>query len=406
MIYGLIGEKLSHSYSPAIHKFFGNNSYILKEIARDDLNAFMEKADFSAINVTIPYKEDVMPYCILSKEAVRISAVNTIVKRDGKLYGYNTDYMGFSLCVKRAGITFLGNKVVILGSGGTCKTAKTVALDEGASEVIIVSRSGENNYENISKHYDAQIIINTSPVGMYPNTDKCPLDITPFTKLVGVIDVIYNPLYTNLLLQAKKRNIPHTGGLSMLVAQGYYAHNLFFGIEKIDETILENSIKQAESFFKNIVLIGMPGAGKSTVGKILAQKYDMKFIDSDEEIEKVTGIHPAKIIVNDGEKRFREIESEIICDIAKKTGYVIATGGGAVILEKNQNALMQNGIIFYLERDIESLACDNRPLSTNLNKLYTDREAIYNALADVKIKVSNNIDETIKSFEEQIWKYL
>ncbi len=397
MKYGLIGEKLSHSYSLPIHGFFNNHDYKICEIKKEDVNDFMLKRDFKGINVTIPYKEVVMPFCSCSSEALEIGSVNTIVNKNGELFGYNTDIMGFRLCVKQINLEFKDKKVVVLGSGGTSKTATWVAKKDGAKEIIQISRNGENNYQNINNHYDADIIINTTPVGMYPNNDEKPIDLQPFKNLIGVVDVIYNPLKTQLILQAEDLNIPCVGGLSMLVGQALLAHNIFFDLD--DLSPLNYGLKKATDMFCNIVLIGMPGVGKSTTAKKISEKLHLKLVDTDEEIFNKTKRTPADIINTDGEKAFRDIETEIVKEFSKKTGYVIATGGGAILKKENQLALRQNSIIFYLSAPIEKLATENRPLSKNLKELYDFRKPIYESLADYTIDVGENWDNVLNEIE-------
>ncbi len=383
MKYGLIGEKLSHSYSLSIHGFFGNNDYVICPIATNELDSFMTKRDFKGINVTIPYKKEVMKYCVLSDEAKEIGAVNTIINRNGTLYGYNTDAMGFKICANKINLDFKDKKVLVLGTGGTCKTVSWVAKKEGAKEIILISRNGENNYENLYLHYDAEIIINTTPMGMYPNNSQNSIDITPFKRLCGVIDVVYNPLKTNLILQCEELGIPCTGGLAMLVGQALFAHNLYFDLD--DLSPLQDSIKKATNMFRNIALIGMPGAGKTTTAKYLSKKLGLILVDTDEEILNKTNKTPAQIINENGEKAFRDIESEIIIEFSKKTGCVIATGGGAVLREENQKALRQNSTIIYLDTPIENLETEDRPLSKNLIELYNVRKPIYEKLSDFTI---------------------
>ncbi len=400
MNYGLIGEKLSHSYSPQIHGYFGNDDYILKEIAKEDLHSFMTERNFKGINVTIPYKQEVMKYCELSPEAEKIGSVNTIVNRDGKLFGYNTDYLGFSLSAKLKGISFEDKKVLILGSGGTSKTVCAVAEAEGAKEIITVSRNGRDNYSNISSHFDADIIINTTPVGMYPKNHASPMNLSPFQNLSGVIDVVYNPLRTNLILQSIELGIPCTGGLPMLVGQAMFAHNIFFGLS--DTSLIDSTLKECEKLFRNIVFIGMPGAGKSSKAKAISEKYSLRFLDTDDEIKRFSGKSPSQIITEEGEPHFREIEARVIADISRRTGYVIATGGGAVLKEENRRALKQNGTIIYLTRDLESLSTKDRPLSVDLESLYKVRNPIYTALADHMVTVEEDPEDTLKNIEVYI----
>ncbi len=383
MIYGLIGESLKHSYSKQIHDFLGNEQYELNEIKPENLDDFMTRKEFKGINVTIPYKEQVMKYCVLSPQAEKIGSVNTVVNRDGILYGYNTDYFGFLEMTKKKGITFCDEKVIILGTGGTAKTVRAVAEDEGAREIVNISRNGSCTYEDISYHYDGTIIVNTTPVGMFPNNEGCPIDASPFKNLKAMVDVIYNPLKTKFLLQ--REDVVLASGLPMLVGQALYAHNLFFNVN--EEERLDEVVNYATSIFSNIILIGMPGSGKSTVGKKLAKKLSMKFADTDDVILEVEGRSPKEIIESDGELAFREIEARIISSICKEGGQVIATGGGSVLLEENRQVMKQNGKIFWLDRDISKLSTAGRPLSKNVEKLFEVRKPIYDELKDYKISV-------------------
>lgn len=394
MKYGLIGEKLGHSYSRIIHNLLGNQDYTLCEVPPAELQVFLTDKEFLGVNVTIPYKQAVIPSCIASNEALRIGSVNTIVNKNGILYGYNTDYMGFAYMAERKGIGFHNKKALILGSGGTSKTAACVATDNNAREIIVVSRNGENNYENLSKHFDSDIIINTTPVGMYPNNDGCAVDISSFYRLSAVMDVVYNPLNTNLILAAKKRGIIAASGLSMLVTQAVYAHNLFFNTD--NSVNIEAIITQVKQIFNNIILIGMPGSGKSTIGRLLAEKTGRKFIDTDEEISKITGKTPRQIITEYGEERFRKIESQVVADAAKTAGKVIATGGGSVLSEHNRNCLLQNGYVVYLQRDLSQLSIENRPLSVNLEQLYEARRIIYESMCHARVTVSGTAEETLE----------
>jgi len=398
MKYGLIGKTLSHSYSKGIHGFLGNREYELKEISPDAVEGFMRKADFQGINVTIPYKETVMPYCVLDDAAKKIGCVNTVVNKDGRLYGYNTDYFGFSYMAKSANITFGGKKVLILGSGGTSKTAACVAYDNNAREVVIVSRNGENNYGNLDRHADSDVLVNTTPVGMFPNNGKSPVSLNCFTNLSAVIDVVYNPLRTRLMLDARELGINTANGLAMLVAQALSAHNLFFGIEpneQADNMRISEVLTKTEKLFLNIVLIGMPGCGKTTTGKKLAKLLDMDFVDTDLIIEANTGRKTKDIIREDGEPFFRVLERYVITQVAAKTHQVIATGGGSVLAKKNRDALLQNGIIVFLERELNSLATAGRPLSVDLQAMYRQRQPIYESLCHYKVKIGNDVQDTL-----------
>ncbi len=388
MKYGLIGEKLSHSYSKIIHEKLGNKDYILKEIPRDKLHDFMTNRNFKGINVTIPYKKEVLPYLdFVSKEAREIGSVNTIVNKDGVLYGYNTDYFGFSIMARKAGISFKGKKVVILGSGGTSLTALAVAKNEGAKDIVVISRNGKNNYQNLYLHYDCDIIVNTTPVGMYPDTEKCPVDISGFKNLCGVIDVIYNPMKTNLLYQANSRNIISVCGLSMLVYQALFAHNLFFE-DNISEDVAQNVLKSLEFETRNILLIGMPGCGKTTVGRILADKCGKKFIDIDEMIIKKTNMSIPEIFKEKGEGYFREVESSCLQEVGKEKGMIISTGGGIIKDFRNIYFMKQNSVVVYLTRSIDKLSTAGRPLSSSQDAivgLYNERLPLYKNASDLEI---------------------
>ena len=407
MRYGLIGKTLSHSYSKAIHGFLGNREYGLLELEPGAVGDFLRKADFLGINVTIPYKETVMPYCVPDDAAKKIGCVNTIVNRNGNLYGYNTDYFGFLHMAKNANVIFRGKKVLILGSGGTSKTAACVARDQNAGEVVIVSRGGENNYGNIDRHADTDILINTTPVGMFPDNGQAPVSLNCFANLSAVIDVVYNPMRTRLMLDARERGINTANGLVMLVAQALYAHNLFFGIEngdhadgtKIHEQICE-VLSKAEKLFLNIVLIGMPGCGKTSLGKKLAELLEMDFVDTDIMIEESTGRKIPNIIDEDGEPFFRDLERNVIARLAAKTRLVIATGGGSVLAKENRDALLQNGTVVFLERELGSLATEGRPLSVDLQGLYRRRQPIYESLCHYKVNADKGLHDALHKVAE------
>ncbi len=379
MIYGLIGRKLPHSLSPLIHEKTGCQPYELKELEPEELNEFFEKRDFKGINVTIPYKTEAFKYCdVLSPLAQRIGCVNTVVKMaDGRLFGDNTDYYGLFSMMKACGIDAKGKKALVLGSGGSSLTARTVLEDMGAEQIIIVSRTGENNYSNLHLHADAAVIVNTTPVGMYPDkTDMCPVDISLFPNLQGVADLIFNPLNTVLVQSAQKRGIKACGGISMLVRQGFRAAEHFRGCTFTEEE-MANAEKEVVQSVKNIVLIGMPGCGKSTLGKLLAEKLKRDFYDTDALIEESEKTSIPEIFALHGEEYFRDAESRIIAEVSQKKGAVIAVGGGAVLREKNQTFLRGNSLVVFMQRDISALPTDGRPLSKNLEQMYKTRLPIY-----------------------------
>ena len=409
---GLIGEKLGHSFSPAIHAKLGTPQYGLFELRPEELGAFLEGDNFDGANVTIPYKQDVIPYLdVISPEAQKIGAVNTIVRRDGKLYGYNTDFLGMCGLLKRAGIEINGKKILILGSGGTSKTANAVAKHLGAAEILTVSRHPEGDqidYETaISMHTDTQVIINTTPVGMYPKNGGCPIDIDLFPNLSGVLDAIYNPHRTNLITQAQKRGIPAEGGLYMLVAQAAYAAEKFLDT-LIPETEFERVYSAVRRQKANIVLVGMPGCGKSTVGRALAEKEGRRFIDTDEEITKKTGRTPDMIIRQDGVDAFRDIESQVIEEVSSLSSAVISIGGGGILRERNAQLLRMNGILFFLDCPVDLLTVsDDRPLSSTraaLQQRYDERLPIYRRHADFIIDSDKNLESNLKKIERELEK--
>lgn len=393
MKYGLIGEHLTHSYSCEIHAQIADYEYELHELAPYELGGFLTKREFNAINVTIPYKQDVIPYLDgISDTAKRIGAVNTIVNRGGKLYGDNTDFAGMLALAKHIGVDMKGKKVLILGTGGASKTGHALAEYMGAESVYYVSRSGKNGsitYEQaVSEHSDAQVIINATPVGMFPKQGGRPIDISAFPKLEGVLDAIYNPLRTNLILDAQERGIPAEGGLYMLSAQAVHAAAVFQDIP-LDESLVDKAFKSVKNDKQNIVLIGMPSSGKTTVGRILAEKCGKELADTDEYIVKKIGMPIADFFAKHGEAEFRKIEKETVAGLASTGGKIIATGGGAVLDAENVRALKQNGVLVFLDRRPENLiATDDRPLASRrsaLEKLYAERYDIYCAAAEVHI---------------------
>ena len=393
---GLLGRKLVHSYSPQIHRELGDYSYSLFEKEPEAVAEFLQYGDFSAINVTYPYKKVVMPYCRLSPAAKKIGAVNTIVRQaDGSLLGHNTDYFGFCSMVKRSGLNPAGKKCLVLGSGGASATA-VAALEEMGAKVVVISRSGEDNYTNLHRHADAAILCNCTPVGMYPNSGVSPVELDSLPALEGVLDVVYNPAKTKLLLDAEKRGLVAMNGLWMLVAQAKEASEWFTG-KQLPDTCIEAVYQKLRLEMENIILIGMPGCGKSTIGKALAERLGKEFVDADAELEKREGRPIARIIPEDGEEHFRNLETKTLEHLGKLSGLVIATGGGCVTRENNWPLLRQNGRIFWLQRDIRLLPTDGRPLSqTNkLEDMYAKREPLYGQLADYVIENNGSESQTI-----------
>lgn len=416
MKYGLIGEKLSHSFSKEIHEALTDYKYEILELAPDEVAPFLEARGFEGINVTIPYKEKVIPYLDSISEAARkIGAVNTIKKVDGKLIGDNTDFYGMREMILRAGIGIEGKKVLILGTGGTSKTSHAVAADLGAREIITVSRKTSEDtvtYEAaIELHRDADVIINTTPLGMYPNPQNKPIEIKNFPNLSGVIDAVYNPLRTRLILDAEARGIPATGGLMMLILQAARAAEIFLGTT-LEKEKVEYVIKKIFESKENVVLVGMPGSGKSTVGRLIAELTGRTFIDTDTVIEEMTGKHPSGIIREAGEDEFRNIETEAVREVSKRSGTVIATGGGIVKRCENIPLLRQNGRILYLDCRAEELpVTPDRPLSSSreaIEELHRTRHPLYTSAADATVAISHknelqsNANEVLKIFSEMI----
>ena len=418
MEYGLIGEHLGHSFSAIIHGKIAPYQYELKELTPSDLHSFMQKKNFKAINVTIPYKQAVIPYLDeIEENAKKIGAVNTIVNRDGKLIGYNTDFLGMKALATKIGVSLEGKKVLILGSGGTSRTANAVATSLGAKQVLTVSRKESDNcitYEKAyTDHSDAEYIINTTPIGMYPNQDgndiqpSKPIDLTAFTNLKGTLDAIFNPLRTDLICHARNNNIPADGGLYMLVAQAVYAAEKFLDRD-LDKTIIDQIYSELRSQKENIVLIGMPGCGKSTVGKHLADQLNRPFFDVDDEIVKKAGIPIPEIFEKYGEAYFRQLEADIIKnEISAKTGSIISTGGGAILRDENVLRLKRNGKLYFLDRPIENIRPTlDRPLSMDfsaLKKRYDERYPRYCEVADLHIKTNESIDDTVNYIKEDFF---
>ena len=393
---GLLGRKLGHSYSPQIHRHLGDYSYGIFEKEPEELEDYLRNGDFRGLNVTMPYKKAVIPYLdALSPTAQKLGAVNTIVRReDGSLIGHNTDYFGFQTMIRKSGLDIQGKKCLVLGSGGASNTAVQVLTELGAN-VVIVSRSGINNYENLHLHLDATLIVNATPVGMYPNTGTAPLTLDTFSQLEGVLDLIYNPARTQLLLDAEQRGIVAQNGLLMLVAQAKEAAEWFTGLS-IDDRCIDEIHTLLRRQMENIILIGMPGCGKSTVGKLLGEKLNKEFVDSDNRIMELAGKSIPDIFSQDGEEVFRLLETQVLSELGKQSGLIIATGGGCVTRERNYPLLHQNGIIFWLTRKLDKLPTQGRPLSqsNSLEMLYSKRAPLYNRFADCIVDNDGSLEST------------
>ena len=410
--YGCIGEKLGHSFSKEIHNLITNYDYRLKELTRDELKVFMTERNFKAINVTIPYKETVIPYLYEIDDAAKaIGAVNTIVNKDGRLYGYNTDFYGMESLLSHAGISVNEKKVAILGTGGTSKTARAVSRALGAKTVLAVSRESREGvitynelYEN---HRDVDVIINTTPVGMYPRIDEAPVDISRFLNLSGVIDAVYNPLRTHLILDAKKRGIPAEGGLYMLVAQAIRAAEIFLDTHYDNDT-LERVYTKILRDKESIVLIGMPASGKSTVSGILSDLLKRESFDTDSIIEKNANKKISAIFSDEGEECFRNLESDAVRSVANVHTSVIATGGGAILREKNVDNLKLNGRLYFIDRPLDALIpTASRPLASSVDaikKRYEERYGIYKAVADKVIDATCSADAVANKIKEDFFK--
>ena len=408
MKYGLIGERLGHSFSKIIHKKIADYGYELCEIPRDGLSDFISGRDFLGINVTIPYKESVIPLLDeIDEPAKRIGAVNTVVNKNGRLCGYNTDFYGMSDLISHAGIEVLGRKAAILGSGGTSKTARAVLSSLGASEILTVSRSkrgGAISYEELAKlHSDIEILVNTTPVGMYPDILACPVDLSNFSDLAGVIDPIYNPINTTLIQRAREMGIKAEGGLYMLVSQAVRSAELFLDTE-LPSSLTDQIYREIKREKESIVLIGMPGSGKSTVGGILAEKLSRRLVDTDEIIKKRIGMEIKDFFALHGEDSFREIESEVIKKHADQSSLVISTGGGAILRKENISALKYNGKIFFIDRPIHMIvATESRPLSSDreaLQRRYDERYGIYIGACDYHIDGSPDANAVCEKIME------
>ena len=404
MEYGLLGEKLGHSFSPQIHRSLAGYDYQLFPTPPEEVEPLLRRRDFRGLNVTIPYKQTVIPLCDeVEPRAAAIGAVNTIVNQNGRLMGYNTDIDGLIYLAKRSGVDMAGKKVVILGSGGTSHTARAAAHTLGAKEIVVISRRGENNYQDLSRHADAQVLINTTPVGMYPNCGQAAVNLNDFPRLTGVLDVVYNPLRTALILAAEERGLPCSGGLPMLVAQAWRAAELFTGTD-IPESRVETVLGELTAAQRNVILIGMPGCGKTTVGEALARQLGKPLVDVDEEIVRAAGCSIPEIFAQEGEEGFRRRESQAVREAGSRTGCVISTGGGVVTRPENLWPLRQNGVIFHLLRDISLLPTDGRPVSQRVaaEDLWRQRAPRYAAFADEVIDNNGPLSHTLAQIEREL----
>ncbi len=406
MEYGLLGETLGHSFSPQIHAALADYDYRLYPTPPEAVEDLFRRRAFKGLNVTIPYKQTVIPLCDeVDAGAAAIGAVNTVVNRDGKLTGYNTDIDGLIYLAKRTRVDMAGKKAVILGSGGTSRTARAAARALGASEVAVISRHGEDNYENLSRHGDAQVLINTTPVGMFPHAGVSPVSLDAFPKLEGVLDVVYNPLRTALVMEAEKRGIPCSCGLPMLVAQAKRAAELFTGAA-IPDHRLESVIAALTAQVQNVVLIGMPGCGKSAIGRTLARRLGKPFVDLDHLAADRAGKSIPEMFAQEGEDAFRSLESELVREAGAQTGCVLSTGGGVVTREENYPPLHQNGVIVHIRRDIRLLPTAGRPVSqsTDLHALWRRREPLYHAFADLTVDNDSTIEGAAAEIEKELNK--
>lgn len=400
--YGLIGRKLGHSWSPEIHEYFGSVPYGLYEIEPEDLEVFLRATSLAAMNVTIPYKKAVIPFCAgLSDTARKLGSVNTLVRRSDGWFGDNTDYYGFCMMLRNAGIDPHEKKALVLGSGGASLTVCAALRDLGAESITVISRSGTDNYNNLHLHANAEIIINTTPVGMFPNNGEAPVDLRLFPACIGVADLIYNPQKTKLILDAEELGIRCCGGLSMLVAQAKRASELFTG-KNLPDGLIPEITDTLRKKMRNVVLIGMPGCGKSTIAALISEALGMPTVDTDTEIVRTAGTSIPDIFEKFGESAFRERETAVLRDISKKTSQIIATGGGCVTREENRPLLHQNGTVIWLKRNIEALPKEGRPLSQTMDtsEMYRIREPLYRSFAHYIVENEGSPAETVQKILE------
>lgn len=399
---GLLGEHLTHSYSPQIHALLGDYSYELFEVAPEKLGEFLQAGEFDGLNVTIPYKRAVIPYCAeLSAAAREMGSVNTLLRRpDGTLYGDNTDLDGFRWLLARGGGIRPGEKALVLGTGGASQTVQAVLRAAGA-EVAVLSRRGESNYATLPRHADARLVVNATPVGMYPNNGARLIDLAQLPQCRCVLDLIYNPARTRLLLDAAARGIRCENGLSMLVAQAKRAAELFTGRD-IPDAACTDILRRMEAQMHNLILVGMPGSGKTTVGSLLAASLGRPFYDADGEIEKKLGCSIPAFFAQRGEAAFRAVETEVLAELGKRSGCVIATGGGCVTRGENYDLLHQNGEIIWLRRSLTELPVEGRPVSQSrsLPELYREREPAYRRFADFCVENEATPEAAVEKIKE------
>lgn len=409
MRYGLIGEKLGHSFSKDIHERIADYTFDLIPLSKEEFKTFMEKKEFTALNVTIPYKKDVIPYLDeMDEHAKAIGAVNTIVNRDGKLKGYNTDFTGFLYMVKKHNVHMEGKKVLIIGNGGASAAIQAVVQHESAGSMVIIDvvpGNGAISYDEMfSSHLDAEIIINTSPIGMYPRIGNAPIDISMFHKCEAVLDVIYNPILTRLCFEAQEMDIKRVNGLEMLIAQAKQSVEFFLD-KSIDDQIIDDIYQDMLRERCNIVLIGMPSAGKTTIGKMLENRMQKEFIDLDDIIIEKAGKSIPEIFEESGEAGFRAIETEAAIEVSKLNNKIIATGGGTIKHKVNMDYLRQNGITIFIDRDVDKLISSdpNRPLSKSsdaLAKMHAERLPLYQKYAAYVAVNNSDIESTVTEIVE------
>ena len=403
--FGLLGEHLGHSFSPQIHAVLGCPDYGLYEVEPDRLAAFLETTPLLGMNVTIPYKKAVLPLCAsLSPAAQRIGSVNTLRRTDQGWYGDNTDYAGFRYMLDSIGFDPAGEKAVVFGSGGASVTVCTVLRELGAAEVTVISRTGPDNYGNLDKHRDARLVVNATPVGMYPDNGRAAAGLRSFPECRAVLDLIYNPARTALLLEAEELGIPHRNGLGMLAAQAHGSEEVFLG-RSLPRDLIEKAAGSVGKTTENLILIGMPGCGKTRLGRLLARELGRPFLDADEVLTRQAGRTPAEIIEAEGEPAFRELETRVLAELGKGSGAVIATGGGCVMRRENRDLLRQNGKVFWLRRDLSRLPVSGRPLSQSLGpeELYRRRKDLYAAFADCTVDNNAGPKAAVKEILE-LWE--